>query len=138
MKIEKITIKQNMGAATVDESYEDKIKLTNHSISYEYQPHPASQLETNIYRKWSYKTTSPIYRQLYDQVEEMVLNYVRNQEKPVENQAEPIRITVKYENGYKERAFYYVSHDYFKDMFACIKQMVPGCEYTPALLLTEE
>lgn len=61
MDIVKIVIKGASGYCSVDEAYKDKISLTDSSISYEYKPHEMSRLENNVYRKWTYKTTSPIY-----------------------------------------------------------------------------
>ena len=54
MDIIKIMIKSASGYGPIDDAYEDKITLTDSSISYEYTPHPLSQSELNVYRKWSY------------------------------------------------------------------------------------
>ena len=48
MDIIKIVIKGASGYGAVDEAYEDKVTLTESSISYEYKPHPMSKLETNV------------------------------------------------------------------------------------------
>ena len=69
MEIIKITIKGSSGFSSVDEAYRDKVTLTPYPISYEYKPDKASRLETNIYRKWSYRTTSPIFSHIYSKVE---------------------------------------------------------------------
>ena len=45
---------------------------------------------------------------------------------------------ITYSDKTKAQKTYYLSGDDFKDVFSIIKQMVPGCEYTPAVLLTSE
>lgn len=52
MKIIKITIKGGSGYCCFDEAFDDKISITSSSIAYEYKPHPYSNLETNVHRKW--------------------------------------------------------------------------------------
>ena len=47
-----------------EEAYNDKVTITRDSIRYEYTPYLAS--ETNPVRKWSYKTTSPIFQKEFD------------------------------------------------------------------------
>jgi len=49
-----------------------------------------------------------------------------------------IEFTVTFFDKTKQRKGYYCTGDEFKDYFSTIKQMVPGCEYTPAVLLTSD
>ena len=56
MDIIRIVIKGASGYGCADDAYEDKVTLTDSSISYEYTPHPMSESEFNIPRRWSYKT----------------------------------------------------------------------------------
>lgn len=70
MKIVRITIKGESGYGPVDRAYEDKIILTDSSISYEYKPHPMSNSEMNVYRKWSYKTTSTDFKEIFQAIAE--------------------------------------------------------------------
>lgn len=58
----RIKIQGASGYGPVYESYEDKLVITSSSISYEHKPHPMSQSEMNTYGKWSYKTTSPVFK----------------------------------------------------------------------------
>ena len=60
--IVRIIIKGVSGYGPIDEAYEDKLVITSSSISYEYKPHPESNSKRNIYRKWFYKTTSPMLK----------------------------------------------------------------------------
>lgn len=64
MDIIRIVIKSASGYGPLTEAYEDKLTITSSSISYEYKPHPMSESETNIYRKWSYRATSPLFKEL--------------------------------------------------------------------------
>ena len=63
IEISKIIIKGASGYCCVDEAYYDKVTVTGESIAYEY--HPMLETEINPSRKWSYKTTSPIFKKLY-------------------------------------------------------------------------
>ena len=63
MDVVKITIKGSSGFLSYDETYTDKVIITPDSISYEYKP--AYETDVNPKRKWSYKTSSPIFAELY-------------------------------------------------------------------------
>ena len=54
MEIVRIVIKGSSGYCPSDEAFTDKVTITETSIKYEYKPHPCSESETNIPRKWSY------------------------------------------------------------------------------------
>ena len=55
----RIIIKSASGYGPIDDAYTDKLVLTADSTHYECKLYLPSILETNTYRKWSYKTTSP-------------------------------------------------------------------------------
>ena len=63
-EIIRVVIKGASGYGPVEEAYNDKVTITRDSIRYEYTPYLAS--ETNPVRKWSYKTTSPIFQKEFD------------------------------------------------------------------------
>ncbi len=138
MNIRRITIKGASGYGPIDEAYEDKLTLTADSISYEYRPHPQSELETNIYRKWTYKTTSPIFKELYRRAAEMVPRYLHDDEVVFVTDIGPTEIVATFGDGRKEKRSFICPSEYFADWFSVIKQMIPGCEYVPAVLLTEQ
>ena len=46
--------------------------------------------------------------------------------------------SVTYADDSKATRVFTLPGDEFEECFAIIKQMVPGCEYTPAVLLTSE
>ena len=56
----RIVIKGAWGYCCIDEAFNDKVTITSESISYEYVP--AIETERNSKRKWSYKTTSPLFK----------------------------------------------------------------------------
>lgn len=134
----KITISGASGFCPVDEAYSDKVTITPSSISYEYKPHPESRLETNIYRKWSYKTTSPIFQEIYKRIAEMTPKYLICGDALSVCDGSPTTITATFQDKHKESAVFYSSSDFFHDYFSLIKEMVPNTECVPAVLLTRE
>ena len=58
--IVRIVIKGASGYCCFDDAFNDKVTLTNDSISYEYIP--CVESEMNQKRKWSYKTNSPLFK----------------------------------------------------------------------------
>lgn len=138
MNIIKITIKGASGYGPVDEAYEDKITLTDSSISYEYKPHQMAQSETNVYRKWSYKTTSPVFKQIFDEVVAKTPYYLYNDEILFATDIGPTEIIATFEDKHKESVNYFCPSEFFRDYFNLIKKLVPEVEYTPAVLLTAD
>lgn len=69
-EIVRIVIKSESGYGPVDEAYKDKVIITKDSIRYEYTPHLVSK--TNPGRKWSYRTTSPIFQQKFDELAQLL------------------------------------------------------------------
>ena len=111
--------------------------LTPSSISYEYKPDKVSRLETNIYRKWSYRTTSPIFPHIYSKVEEMTPSVLEGEEKLSRDSSVSI-ITVTYKDGEKKTKAISPEEKKSVDYFRLIKKLVGKCEYIPAVLLTDE
>lgn len=134
----RIVIKGASGYGPVDEAYEDRLTITPSSISYEYKPHPMSNSETNIYRKWSYKTTSPVFAEIYQKVAEMTPYYLYNDEILMVTDIGPTEITAIFEDGHKEKANYFAPDEFFREWFLEIKKLVPATEYTPAVVMTSE
>lgn len=139
MKIVKIVIKGASGYGSVDDAYEDKVTLTPSSISYEYKPHPYAQSESNVLRKWSYTTNSPAFRELFEAIAAKVPDYLHNTDEVLMAlDIGPIDIVATFEDKHKESLHLFCPSEYFADLFRLIKQMVPGCEDIPAVLLTQE
>lgn len=136
MDIIKITIKGASGYGPAHEAYEDKITLTDSSISYECKPGPMTNSETNVYRKWSYKTTSPVFKKIFAEVAARTPFYLYNDEILFATDIGPIEIIATFEDKHKESVNYFCPSEFFKDYFNLIKKLVPEVEYTPAVLLT--
>lgn len=138
MDIVKIIIKGASGYGPVDEAYEDKVTITASSISYEYKPHPISNLDTNVYRKWSYKTTSPIFKQVFKEVAAMTPAIIYNDDILFATDIGSTEITVTFEDKHREKVNFFCPSEFFLEYFREIKNLVPACEYTPAVLLTSD
>lgn len=138
MDIKRIVTKGASGYGPLNEAYEDKLTMTSDSISYEYKPHPESKCDTNIYKKWRYKTTSPLFKELYHQVSGMLPKYLYSEDILFATDIGSTEITAIFEDGHREKTNYCCPSEYFAEWFRVIKQMVPACEYTPAVLLTNE
>ena len=138
MDIVKIIIKGASGYGPVDEAYEDKVTITASSISYEYKPHPISNLDTNVYRKWSYKTTSPIFKQVFKEVAAMTPAIIYNDDILFATDIGSTEITVTFEDKHREKVNFFCPSEFFRDYFNLIKKLVPEVEYTPAVLLSAD
>ena len=111
--------------------------LTPSSISYEYKPDKVSRLETNIYRKWSYRTTSPIFPHIYSKVEAKTPSILEGKSSHSPDSSVAI-ITVTYKDGEKKTKAISPEEKEVEDYFRLIKKLVGKCEYIPAVLLTDE
>lgn len=138
MEIIRISIAGASGYGPVDETYNDKLTITDSSISYEYKPHEMAQSDTNVYRKWSYKTTSPIFKKIYKQVAAMTPDIIYNDEILFCTDIGPTEITVTFEDKHREKANFFCPSEFFLEYFRVVKQLVPACEYTPAVLITSD
>ena len=138
MEIVRITIKGASGYGPVDMAYEDKITLTDSSISYEYKPHPMSDSETNIYRKWSYKTTNPHFKEVFREIVAKTPDIINCDEDLFATDIGPTEIIVTYDDKHRESANFFCPSEYFRDWFLLIKRLVPACERTPEVLWTRD
>ena len=138
MEIVRIAIAGTSGYGPVDEAYNDKLIITDSSISYEYKPHPMAQSGTNIYRKWSYKTNSPLFTEIFKRVADMTPDILYNDEILFVTDIGPTEITVTFGDKHREKANFFCPSEFFLEYFSVIKQLVPACEYTPAVLITSD
>ncbi len=132
----RIVIKGGSGYGPVDEAFSDKVTIDRVSIRYEYAP--VVESEINIPRKWVYKTSSPIFQKLFREVAAAVEDILKWDEEAFVTDLGVTSFTVTYANKTKATRDFILPGDDFKECFAIIKQMVPGCEYVPAVLLTSE
>ena len=135
-EIIRITIKGGPGYGSVDEAYSDKVTVDRDSIKYEYTP--VLESVVNVPRKWSYKTTSPIFQKLFSEAAAAVEEILHWEEGPFVTDLGVTTFSVTYADKTKATRDFILPGDDFKECFTIIKQMVPGCEYTPAVLLTSE
>ena len=132
----RIIIKGESGYGPVDEAYSDKVTIERDSIRYEYKP--VVESEINPPRRWSYKTTSQIYQKRFREAATAVEAILSWEEEPFVTDLCVTTFTLTYADKTKATRDFILPGDDFKECFAIIKQMVPGCEYVPAVLLTSE
>ena len=135
-EIIKITIKGSSGYGPAEEAYNDKVIISQDSIRYEYRP--VIENEVNVNRKWSYKTTSPIFQKLYKDASEDVERILDWDDKEYVCDIGVTTFSVAYADKTIRKRDFFLPGDDFKECFLIIKQMIPGCEYVPAVLLTSE
>ncbi len=132
----RMVLKGSSGYCCVDEAYEDKLTITPSSISYEYKPVIATEL--NVARKWSYRTSSPVFAAIYEKVCELMPDILDPGEICHCTDVGGIEFIATYSDKSKRSQLYFCDSDNFIECFRLIKQMVPTCEYVPAVLLTSD
>lgn len=135
-EIIRIKLEGASGYCLVDEAYNDKLTIYPDSIRYEYTP--VVETETNISRKWSYKTSSPVFRKVFNDVSVAIEEIMDWEERPFCTDISGVGFEITYSDKTKRKRSFLLPGDDFKDCFSIIKQMIPGCEYIPAVLLTSE
>ncbi len=136
IEIYKIVIKGASGYCCTDEAYSDKFTITEESIAYEY--HSMYETEINPSRKWSYKTNSSVFKKLYADLVEIMPVIVNHDTDMFCTDIGGIEFVITYYDKTKFKETFFLPGDEFKDCFQIIKQMVPECEYVPAVLITED
>ena len=132
----RIIIKGESGYGPVDEAFTDKVTIDLDSIRYEYKPVVESKI--NVPRKWSYKTSSPIFQKRFKEAAASVEAILHREERPFVTDIGVTTFAVTYADKTKATRDFILPGDDFKECFAMIKQMVPACEYVPAVLLTSD
>ena len=135
-EITRIVIKGSSGYCCVDEAFNDKVTITEESISYEYVPYVESEI--NPKRKWSYKTNSTLFKKKFVEIAKMTSEVIKRDIDEFCTDIGGIEFNITYSDRTKFKDIYWVSGDDFKELFAVIKRIVPETEYTPAVLLTSE
>ena len=138
MDIIRIVIKGASGYGPIDDAYEDKVTLTDSSISYEYTPHPMSESEFNVPRKWSYKTDNPLFQCIFKEIAFRTPEYLYSTNKEFACDIGPTIITATFEDKHKETVNYFSPSELFYEYFELIKKLVPSCEDVPEVLKTKE
>ena len=133
----RISIKGESGYCSAEEAYKDKVTITRDSIRYEYRPQYGGS-ETNIARNWSYKTTSSVFQKKFDELAALVPEVLTREEIPFVTDIGESTFVITYSDKSKKTRSFFLPGDEFISVFSIVKQMVPGCEYIPAVLLTSE
>ena len=135
-EIVKIVIKGCSGYGFIGGAFKDKITIDSSSISYEYKP--VIESEMNPQRKWTYRTTSPVFRHLYDEILEVMPFIIYQKIEMFYTDIGGIEFIVTYADKSKWKKTFWMPGDEFKELFCIIKKMVPGCESVPEVLRTNE
>ena len=123
----------------------NKVTITESSIAYEYVSviektridyQEESQFET-LEKKWSYKTNSPIFKSIYDEIVQMVPDIVERNPAFCTDIG-GMKFIITYSDNSKIERIFFTNRDYFKDWFAIIKKLVPTTEQIPDVLLTSD
>lgn len=134
VRIKKITFESQSCWGTIDEAYKDKLTIKNGEVSYVYKPEIESEI--NPYRKWSYKTNSPIVTMLY---ESLTKNYEAVKALPDEWCTDILPTVVKFyfEDGHVDLVETY-DLSAAEDFLICVRRLVPETEYMPVCIATSE
>lgn len=135
-EIIKICIKGESGYGCIEEAYHDRLVIVPDGMIYEYLP--AVESEINPKRKWKYTTNSPMYGELYKKIAEMVTVIINAEITEKCTDIGGIEFQITYADKSKVKKLYWVSGDYFAELFRLIKNIVPICESTPVILLASE
>lgn len=132
----KIVIKSTSGYCSAEKAYNDKISIEKNAISYEYKP--MFESEQNSFRKWSYRTTNPIFQTFYSKLVSVIPSIFEREIDVIYTDIGFIEFVVTYSDKTKIKDKFWVSGDEFKECFEIIRQMVPACEFVPTVLWTDE
>ena len=123
----------------------NKVTITESSIDYEYVSviektqidyQEESEFET-VEKKWSYKTNSPIFKSIYDEIVQMVPDIVERNPAFCTDIG-GMKFIITYSDNSKIERIFFTNRDYFKDWFSIIKKLVPTTEQIPDVLLTSD
>ena len=116
--------------------FHDKMTIDHDSIRYESEGFMERDPEN-----WSYKTNSPIFQELFTEAASAVVEILNREKEDKTMQVcdgGVVTFTVIYADKTEATRDFLISRDHFKECFAIIKKMVPGCEETPSVLWTSE
>lgn len=130
--VEKIVIKGASGYCPAEYFYNDKITITPDSISYECKPY----LEDGEIKpqKWTHKITSKTFKQQFDIVASEAVKALEEGPQELVYDAESLDITVTFSDKTKHNQYFSYISNFFNDLFAAIKELVPETEETPIVL----
>lgn len=122
-KITKIVIKTQSGYGPAENAYNDKMVVTNDSVSYEYKPF--LETEKNPMVKWNYKPTQETYQDLYQKIGKVAESYFNKQFDYCVMDVGVTGITIVYENGKKKSENFCCFESEFKELFLLLDRLIP-------------
>ncbi len=140
-EITKIVIKSESGFFPVSEHYSDKLTITKNSIRYIYYPihlTNVGKVRDDVAHKWSYKTDSALYQEIFDLLTVSVQGVLNRKDWPVALDTETITFIVTYADKSKVAKEFFLPSAEFKDCFDIVKKMIPVYEYVPKVLMAGE
>lgn len=132
----RVVIKGSSGYCSIYDAYNDKVTITQDSISYEYVPY--KDTAENPKRKWSYKTSSPTFKAKYNEIARLVSDVIKNKIDEECTDIGVIEFNITFDDTTRFKGIYWVPSDYFAELFKVIKSLVPACEQIPEVLLTSD
>lgn len=135
-EIIKIVIKSSSGYCDIESVYNDKLTITESSITYEYVPFCITDF--NKIANWSYKTNSDIFANMFKGVVKQMENILNPTNVIQCMDIGTIEFVVTYADKKRKSIKDYCSSNEVAQCFKCIKQMVPTTEDIPAVLRTSE
>ena len=131
-KIAKIVIKGGSGFCHISEAYEDKVTLTENSFSYEYKPKEESKINPSI--KWSYKTSSPLFKLQFEKIAKLIPQALLIDPNEVLClDIGPIEFVITYADKTKKEKRYFTDGSTFKELFNEILAICPSKEIPEVL-----
>ena len=130
----KITIKGASGWGPVDLAYDDKLTIKPDEISYERKP--AEESDENPHVKWSYKTNSAYFQNMFGILGDQVSEFEKLEDEVVVTDINPNQVKFFFEDEVLTfTTYFYDGVEHFVDM---VKLMVPGTEDIPYCLPSAE
>ena len=131
-EIERIAIKGTSGYCSYEDAYEDKLFITPTSIRYERKPEVESN--RNMPRKWSYKTSSPEFGELFSELAKEVVAILAWENVIFVTDIGTTTFVVTYADKSRESRDFILPSKDFEACFSIVKRMLPSCEPIPNVL----
>lgn len=132
-KLKKLTISTTSGYRPYNYAYEDKMVITENSITYVNKPVYPDGIYAPV--KWSYKSDSKSFRDWFDEIDKIYEACLLNV--PLDDfvtDVGEIRFTFVFEDGERQSSEFPFT-GYFDELLRFLLKMVPAEEETPVMLL---
>ena len=130
-KIKKITIRTTSGYCPYNYAYEDKMVITENSITYVNKPVYPDGIYAPV--KWSYKSDSKAFKSWFDDIYKIYEDcFARIPLDYFVTDVGEIKFSFLYENGEKDSNDFPFTGE-FDDLLRHLSKMVPEAEETPVM-----